>query len=178
MARTIIVDGGEKIACPKCNHGFPLSEGISRQTIERYAEDFERSVAAHRKKLEAELAAEAKAQFEQQRKALNEALSAKEGALAKVPQRGAAAPPLAARAGGGGQEPRRRVPAAPRRGAPAHRGAVQGQIESAQREAADLKRKLEQGLAAAPGRSARAVPRSAAAQRLPARRDRARPQAA
>src|SRR5438445_722938 len=34
MARTIIVDGGEKIACPKCNHGFPLSEGISRQTIE------------------------------------------------------------------------------------------------------------------------------------------------
>jgi len=37
MARTIIVDGGEKIACPKCNHGFPLSEGISRQTIERYA---------------------------------------------------------------------------------------------------------------------------------------------
>src|SRR5439155_1693585 len=83
MARTIIVDGGEKIACPKCNHGFPLSEGISRQTIERYAEDFERSVAAHRKKLEAELAAEAKAQFDSQRKALNEALGAKEGALAR-----------------------------------------------------------------------------------------------
>src|SRR5438552_59424 len=83
MARTIIVDGGEKIACPKCNHGFPLSEGISRQTIERYAEDFERSVAAHRRKLEAELAAEAKAQFDSQRKALNEALGAKEGALAR-----------------------------------------------------------------------------------------------
>src|SRR3989454_9974652 len=84
MARTIIVDGAEKIACPKCNHGFPLSEGISRQTIERYAEDFERSVAAHRRKLEAELAAEAKAQFDSQRKALNEALGAKEGALARV----------------------------------------------------------------------------------------------
>src|SRR5256712_10634902 len=84
MARTIIVDGGEKIACPKCNHGFPLSEGISRQTIERYAEDFERSVAAHRKKLEAELAAEAKAQVDSQRKALHEALSGKEGALARV----------------------------------------------------------------------------------------------
>src|SRR3989449_11614257 len=69
MARTIIVDGGEKIASPKCNHGFPLSEGISRQTIERYAADFERSVAAHRKKLEAELATEAKAQFDLQRKA-------------------------------------------------------------------------------------------------------------
>jgi len=82
MARSIIVDGGRD-RCPKCNHGFPLSEGISRQTIERYAEDFERSVAAHRKKLEAELAAEAKAQFDQQRKALNEALGAKEGALAR-----------------------------------------------------------------------------------------------
>src|SRR5437879_12638529 len=83
MARTIIVDGGEKIACPKCNHGFPLSEGISRQTIERYAEDFERSVAAHRKQLEAEPAADAKAHFDSQRKALNEALGDKEGALAR-----------------------------------------------------------------------------------------------
>src|SRR5439155_553051 len=46
-------------------------------------EDFERSVAAHRRKLEAELAAEAKAQFDLQRKAMNEALSAKEGALAR-----------------------------------------------------------------------------------------------
>src|SRR2546428_11548701 len=81
MARTIIVDGGEKNACPKGNHGFPLSEGISRQTIERYAEDFERSGAAHRKKLEAAPAAQAKAQFEQQRKAPNQALSAQEGAL-------------------------------------------------------------------------------------------------
>src|SRR5438034_11026701 len=81
MARTIIVDGGEKIACPKCNHGFPLSEGISRQTIERYAEDFERSVAAHRKKLEAELAAEAKAQFDRQMKTLQQTIATQDGAL-------------------------------------------------------------------------------------------------
>src|SRR5687767_9370492 len=58
MARTIIVDGGQKIACPKCNHGFPLSEGISRQTIERYADDFERSLAEQKKVLERELVAE------------------------------------------------------------------------------------------------------------------------
>jgi hypothetical protein len=33
MARPIIVDGAERVACPKCNHGFALSEGISRQAI-------------------------------------------------------------------------------------------------------------------------------------------------
>src|SRR2546430_17737602 len=82
MARTIIVDGGEKIACPKCKHGFPLSEGISRQTIERYAEDFERSVAAHRKKLEAELSAEAQTPVDSQRQALDQAPGAQGGALA------------------------------------------------------------------------------------------------
>ena len=83
MARPIIVDGAERVACPKCNHGFPLSEGISRQAIERHAEEFERGNAEQRRKLEAELAAEAKAQFDLQRKAMNEALSAKEAALGK-----------------------------------------------------------------------------------------------
>src|ERR687895_197083 len=69
MARTIIVDAAQAVACPKCNHPFPLTEGISRQTIERYAEDFERGLSERRRKLEAELAAEAKAQFDLQRKA-------------------------------------------------------------------------------------------------------------
>jgi hypothetical protein len=69
--------------CPKCNHRFNLSEGISRQAIERHAGELERSLAEHKKKLEAQLAAEAKAQFDLQLKALNEALSAKEGALAR-----------------------------------------------------------------------------------------------
>ena len=83
MARTIIVEAEEKVACPKCSHRFPLSEGISRQAIERHAGELERSLAEHRKKLEAQLAAEAKAQFDVQLKAANEALSAKDGALAK-----------------------------------------------------------------------------------------------
>ena len=81
MARTIIVDAEEKVACPKCTHRFPLSEGISQQAIERHAGELERSLAEHRKKLESQLAAEAKARFEVERKALNEALSAKDGAL-------------------------------------------------------------------------------------------------
>src|SRR5439155_19989967 len=45
--------------------------------------DLERSLAEHRKKLEAQLAAEAKAQFDVQLNALHEALSAKEGTLAR-----------------------------------------------------------------------------------------------
>src|SRR5947207_11079116 len=83
MPRTIIVQAEEQVACPKCNHRFPLSEGISRQAIERHAADLERSLAEQRKQLEAQLAAEAKAQFDIQAKALNEALSAKEGTLAR-----------------------------------------------------------------------------------------------
>src|SRR5687768_2343041 len=83
MARTIIVEAEEKVACPKCSHRFPLSEGISRQAIERHAADLERALGDTRKKLEVQLAAEAKAQFDVQLKAANEALSAKEGALAR-----------------------------------------------------------------------------------------------
>ncbi len=81
MARPIIIHADEHVACPKCSHRFPLSDGISRQAIERHAGELERSLAEHRKKLEAQLAAEAKAQFDVQLKASNEALKAKEGVL-------------------------------------------------------------------------------------------------
>jgi hypothetical protein len=39
MSKTIIVAAAEAIGCPKCGHGFPLFEGISRQTIERHAQE-------------------------------------------------------------------------------------------------------------------------------------------
>src|SRR2546423_13448610 len=83
MARTIIIQAEEPVACPKCNHRFQLTEGISRQAIERHAAELERSLAEHKKKLEAQIAAEARAQFEIQLKALNEALGAKDGSLAR-----------------------------------------------------------------------------------------------
>src|SRR5258707_3419911 len=83
MARTIIIQAEEQVVCPGCNHRFQLTEGISRQAIERHAGELERSLAEHKKKLEAQVAAEAKAQFEIERKALNEALSAKDGTLAR-----------------------------------------------------------------------------------------------
>src|ERR1700752_2124166 len=160
MTRTIIVDGGEKIACPKCNHRFPLSEGISRQTIERYAEDFERSVAAHRKKLEAELAAEAKAQFDTQARALREAIAAKDGVLAKFRSEEL----QLRRQSRELEEAKRNLDLDYQRKLDAERKRIEdqaraaageefsrreaqykAQLESAQREAADLKRKLEQG---------------------------------
>ena len=60
MARSIIIDGAEEVACPKCSHAFPLTEGISHQTIERYEEDFQRELADRRKTLEETLTAEAR----------------------------------------------------------------------------------------------------------------------
>ena len=83
MTRTIIVAADEQIACPKCSHRFALSDGLSRQAIERHAGEFERALAERGKKLEAQLAAEAKAQFETREKALNEALGAKDAALSR-----------------------------------------------------------------------------------------------
>src|SRR5687767_15041548 len=156
MARTIIVDAEEKVACPKCSHRFHLSEGISRQAIERHAGEFERALAEGRKKLEAQLAAEAKAQFDVQLKALNEALSAKEGTLARF-----RAEELALRnqlrelqdaKKNQDLEYVRRLDAERKKieetvGQELGRREAQwkAQLESAQREAADLKRKLEQG---------------------------------
>ena len=82
MPRMIIVEATEEVACPKCSHAFALSEGISRQAIERHAEDFESSLARRAKELEANLAAEAKRRAEreaaQQVGALKEALAAAE----------------------------------------------------------------------------------------------------
>jgi hypothetical protein len=160
MARTIVVEAREVVACPKCNHRFPLSEGISRQAIERHAAELERALAEGRKKLEAQLAAEAKAQFEVQLKALNEALSAKEGSLAKF-----RAEELALRRQlrqfqesirNQELEYARKLDAERKKIEEQARSAVgeelnrreaqwKAQLESAQREAADLKRKLEQG---------------------------------
>jgi hypothetical protein len=145
MARTIIVEAEEQVACPKCSHRFPLSEGISRQAIERHAEEFDRALAERRKKLESQLAAEAKAQFETQVKAMNDALAVKEAALSKF-----RAEELALRRHLRElEEAKRNIDVDYQRKLDeevARRDAqYRTQIESAQREVADLKRKLEQG---------------------------------
>jgi len=145
MARTIIVQAEEQVACPRCSHRFPLSEGISRQAIERHAEEFDRALAERRKKLEAQLAAEAKAQFDTQVKAMNDALAVKEAALSKF-----RAEELALRRHLRElEEAKRNQDVDYQRKLDAELGRREAQwkaqLDSAQREAADLKRKLEQG---------------------------------
>lgn len=54
MGRRIIVDADVQVGCPKCGHEFPLQAGISTQTIDRYAADFDSALSAQRKQLEAE----------------------------------------------------------------------------------------------------------------------------
>ena len=41
MTHNIIIAADEELACPKCGHHYPLDQGITRQTIERYEADFE-----------------------------------------------------------------------------------------------------------------------------------------
>jgi len=160
MARPIIIQAGEQVACPKCSHRFQLSEGISRQAIERHAGELERSLAEHKKKLEAQLAADAKAEFDTQRKAMNETLSAKENALDRFRADELALRKQLREAEDARKnqdlEYQRKLDAERKKIEEQARSAVgeeigrreaqwKAQLESAQREAADLKRKLEQG---------------------------------
>lgn len=59
MTQKIIISATEPIVCPKCTHHFPLDQGITRQTIERYESEFERAFAEQRKELEAAMTKEA-----------------------------------------------------------------------------------------------------------------------
>src|ERR1041384_7080486 len=125
--RTIMIDGGTKVACPKCSHHFPLSDGLSRQIIERHAEEFERALAEQKKALERELVAEkerALSKFRDEELGLRRRLRELEEADKNRDvdyQRKL-------------DEERRRIDAQ-----------YKVQLESAQREAAELKRKLESG---------------------------------
>lgn len=55
----IILNADEHIVCPKCAHDFILGEGITRQTIDRHAEEFESLLQSRRTELEAHLTQEA-----------------------------------------------------------------------------------------------------------------------
>jgi hypothetical protein len=51
----IIIASTESVACPKCGHDFPLDQGITRQTIDRYADEFELAFQERRRELEVSL---------------------------------------------------------------------------------------------------------------------------
>lgn len=59
MTKKIIIAADEVIVCPKCAHHFPLSESITRQTIERYETEFDATFSAQKKELEASIEKEA-----------------------------------------------------------------------------------------------------------------------
>ncbi|MGQ0655015.1 MAG: DUF2130 domain-containing protein, partial [Betaproteobacteria bacterium] len=171
MNRMIILDAAEQVACPRCSNAFALSDGISRQTIERYADEFEKDLGERRKRLEAELAAEAKRRAEQaaasarekyeaELKAQKEALAAKEAALSKLRSDELDLRRKLREA----EEKRQNQELEYQRKLDAERKAIEekarasasadferreaqykAQIESAKQEASDLKRKLEQG---------------------------------
>lgn len=61
----IIVRASEPIVCPKCAHEFALESGITRQTIDRHADEFEALLHNRQHELEERLAAEAKRAAEQ-----------------------------------------------------------------------------------------------------------------
>lgn len=66
MHEKIILDPDESIVCPKCAHEFSLGDGITRQTIDRHAEEFEALLRERREQLEQHLTQEA------QRKAMHQ----------------------------------------------------------------------------------------------------------
>lgn len=59
MQNKIILNSDEAIVCPKCSHEFTLGEGITRQTIDRHADEFEALLKVRRDELEQHLTQEA-----------------------------------------------------------------------------------------------------------------------
>jgi hypothetical protein len=59
QSQKIILSSDELIACPHCQHKFEIGQGITRQTIERYEQDFDAVLKERSAQLRAELEKEA-----------------------------------------------------------------------------------------------------------------------
>lgn len=79
MSQKIIIASDEAITCPKCGHHFSLDQGITRQTIEGYAEELNKNFEEQKKDLKAQLVTEAerkaKSQYSEQISSLTEQLT-------------------------------------------------------------------------------------------------------
>lgn len=79
MPKRIILNADEIITCPDCGHEFALRDGITQQTIERYADAYDAALAEERDKLRAaaekEAARQAARTFEQRIGELTEKLA-------------------------------------------------------------------------------------------------------
>jgi hypothetical protein len=88
-AHKIVLSAEQEVACPRCEHTFPLRAGITQKTIEQYESDYEAQFEAERARLQERLAKEAEkkaadararmqAEAALQKKALEEELAEKE----------------------------------------------------------------------------------------------------
>ena len=59
MSTKIIINSDETIVCPQCSEKFPLDQGITRQTIEKYGNEFEKELVKRGKEREGEIAKDA-----------------------------------------------------------------------------------------------------------------------
>ena len=51
MSKRIILNADEIITCPECEHEFELRDGITQQTIERYADEYDAAMSEERERL-------------------------------------------------------------------------------------------------------------------------------
>ncbi len=91
MPHKITLSSEEQIVCPQCQHKFELGEGITRQTIEKYEQDFESAMKerAAELRMEAEQEAERKLArtYDTQLAALKEQLTGSQQAVAEMKAR-------------------------------------------------------------------------------------------
>ena len=91
MSQKIILSSEEVIVCPQCQHKFALGEGITRQTIERYEQDFEEVLKERSADLRQELEKEAERKLTKaytvQLEGLKEQLTGSQQALTDIKSR-------------------------------------------------------------------------------------------
>jgi hypothetical protein len=91
MPQKIILSSEELIICPKCQYKFALGDGITRQTIERYEQDFETVLKERSAELRQELEKEAERKLSKtyttQLEVLKEELTGSQQALTEMKAR-------------------------------------------------------------------------------------------
>ncbi len=88
MASKIILTDDELVTCPKCSNKFPLHHGITRQTLDKYEEEFNNEIKRQSKESEerirAELEKQLKSVYSVEVQELKDKLSEKEAILSKA----------------------------------------------------------------------------------------------
>lgn len=84
----IVLSPEQEVACPRCEHTFPLRAGITQKTIEQYESDYEAQLEAERARLQQRLAKEAEKKatqaFADQVRQLTEQLTDSKAKIADV----------------------------------------------------------------------------------------------